>query len=148
GEDYAEWLNPIDGKVFGIGRWSSVDRRTTMAIVDGDGTELESIDGWVMRPWVDDGIVPDVYIHVLAWGTQLRAGPTGPVLLEIDGELQDTPMLLHGAALVRSRSELRAIDLETGTERWSVEVEGGALLGTDGEVLVFHQGEELRAVSS
>lgn len=130
-----EWLSAVDEQTFVRGRWSRDAPRGEFLGIDGQ--VLSSFEGDFEIPSLDDGEVPHLVMISPAWGAELRDFTTGETLVEVDGRPEGGPFLLDGALVYLRQSELRAVDLLSGKERWTTTVHRGELLGSDGRVLLY-----------
>lgn len=138
----AAMLLPRDDERFllvretGSGDGSAVEQPTSI-VLDRDGTVLFEAPGLALGAWADDGAEPGVDVMWSVHGYEVWETGGTKALLELPGGSLPQIFLLHGAAIVTTDDELRAIGLRDGSTRWSVPHHGAQIAATDGDVVVL-----------
>lgn len=86
----------------------------------------------------------------MSFATSVASAPTAPIIeSQVVADVTTTPAIADGVLYVEHNEQMRAIDRSTGTEQWTVGVEGGSNVPTLGEenlYCLYGEGGRLLAV--
>jgi outer membrane protein assembly factor BamB len=101
----------------------SFDGVVASTLYDADGEVVGEIDGYTLQPTAVDGLGPDTLLAPGELGPRLRAyAPDGTLRWDVPApaDVQQFLAQAGGTAIVQSGAgQVRGLDLETGTERWT-----------------------------
>ncbi len=133
-EQTFEYLTTLRDGGFALHHHAQND--SSVEVFDDDGDLQLEADGYLVSPMVDDGSAPGRVVTEPLWGVVVWDRAAAQTVVELDGLSESTFFVLLGALFYQREGELRAVDLETGEERWRIELRQSEVLGTDGDVLL------------